>query len=179
MHAWFVTALIVAALAASSCASSGVRPQPFPMPPGPGNPAADAPGRPPGADVPLAHPDGFAIASAALRLQGIPYRSGGADPHGFDCSGLVQYVFSRTAGVALPRTSEQMSTVGSTVSMAELRPGDLVFFNTLRRRYSHVGIYVGNQRFIHAPTSGGVVEIVDLRRPYWQTRFDGARRLNI
>jgi cell wall-associated NlpC family hydrolase len=72
-----------------------------------------------------------------------------------------------------------MSTVGSTVSMAELRPGDLVFFNTLRRRYSHVGIYVGNQRFIHAPTSGGVVEIVDLRRPYWQTRFDGARRLNI
>ena len=116
----------------------------------------------------------------ALSYVGTPYVAGGNSPErGFDCSGLVQYVFSRTAGVALPRTSEQMSTVGSTVSMAELRPGDLIFFNTLRRRHSHVGIYVGNQRFIHAPTSGGVVEIVDLRRPYWQTRFDGARRLNI
>ena len=112
MHAWFVTALIVVALAASSCASSGARPQPFPMPPGPENPAADIPDRPPGVDVPLAHPDGFAIASAALRLQGIPYRSGGADPQGFDCSGLVQYVLARY-GLSVPRVVRDQYAVGT------------------------------------------------------------------
>jgi cell wall-associated NlpC family hydrolase len=116
----------------------------------------------------------------ALSHVGTRYVAGGTTPQkGFDCSGLVQYVFSHGAGITLPRTSEQMSAVGSVVSMGELRPGDLVFFNTLRRRYSHVGIYLGNQRFIHAPTSGGVVEIVDLRRPYWQSRFDGGRRLHM
>ena len=112
MHAWFVTALLVVALAASSCASSGARPQPFPMPPGPENPAADIPDRPPGVDVPLSHPDGFAIASAALRLQGIPYRSGGADPQGFDCSGLVQYVLARY-GLSVPRVVRDQYAVGT------------------------------------------------------------------
>jgi cell wall-associated NlpC family hydrolase len=118
------------------------------------------------------------LALNALSHVGTPYVAGGNSPdRGFDCSGLVQYVFGRGAGVALPRTAEQMSTVGTPVKRSDLRPGDLVFFNTLRRPFSHVGIYVGNQRFIHAPTSGGVVEIVDLRRAYWQTRFNGARRL--
>ena len=177
MHAWFLTALIVSALAASSCASSGARPQPFPMPPGPDNPAADASDRPPGADVPLAHSDGFAIASAALRLQGIPYRSGGADPHGFDCSGLVQYVLAQS-GLAVPRVVRDQYAVGTRVRLDELEPGDLVFFTTEGRHVSHVGIAIGGDRFVHAPNARGTVRIDSLVTGYWGERVTGARRVN-
>ena len=120
------------------------------------------------------------LAMHAITYIGTPYRAGGTSPDiGFDCSGLVQYVYGRGAGIALPRTTQEMSAVGTPVDAADLQPGDLVFFNTLRRPYSHVGIYVGDHRFIHAPTAKGSVELVDMRKRYWQSRFNGARRLAI
>jgi cell wall-associated NlpC family hydrolase len=120
------------------------------------------------------------VAIRAVSYVGTPYRAGGSSPHaGFDCSGLVQYVYGRGAGIALPRTSQEMSRIGTPVRGEDLQPGDLVFFNTLRRPYSHVGIYLGDHRFVHAPTAHGSVEIVDMRRRYWQSRFNGARRLGI
>jgi cell wall-associated NlpC family hydrolase len=120
------------------------------------------------------------LAIHAMSYIGTPYRAGGSSPDvGFDCSGLVQYVYGRGAGISLPRTAQEMSTVGTPVDVADLQPGDLVFFNTLRRPYSHVGIYIGDHRFVHAPTARGAVQIADMRRRYWQSRFDGARRLGI
>ena len=120
------------------------------------------------------------LALHALSHVGVPYRFGGNSPEmGFDCSGLVQYVYSRGAGVALPRNTQSLSEVGAPVPTDALAPGDLVFFDTLRRPYSHVGIYLGGYRFIHAPTTGGYVELVDLRDRYWRTRFNGARRLEL
>ena len=120
------------------------------------------------------------LALHALSHVGVPYRFGGNSPDtGFDCSGLVQYVYSHGAGVALPRNTQSLSAVGMPVPTDALAPGDLVFFDTLRRPYSHVGIYLGDYRFIHAPTTGGYVELVDLRDRYWQTRFNGARRLEL
>lgn len=117
------------------------------------------------------------LALHALSQIGVPYRYGGSTPdEGFDCSGLVRYIYSR-AGIVLPRTTQAMSAVGVSVTTDELEPGDLVFFDTLRRPFSHVGIYIGDQRFIHAPTSGGAVQLVDMRERYWRGRYDGARRL--
>jgi cell wall-associated NlpC family hydrolase len=116
----------------------------------------------------------------ALSHTGVRYRFGGSSPNtGFDCSGLVWYVVGRAVGVVLPRDARSLSEVGAQVSTEELQPGDLVFFNTRRRPFSHVGIYVGEQRFIHAPTEGGVVEVVDMRAQYWQQRYNGARRVHI
>lgn len=120
------------------------------------------------------------LAFHALSHIGVPYRYGGASPEsGFDCSGLVQYVYAQGAGVALPRNTQRLSEVGAPVPTDALEPGDLVFFDTLRKPYSHVGIYLGDQRFIHAPTTGGQVELVDMRHRYWQTRYNGARRLDL
>ena len=120
------------------------------------------------------------LALHALSQVGIPYRYGGATPDsGFDCSGLVQYVYSQGAGLTLPRNTQAMSAIGAPVESGELEPADLVFFDTLRRPYSHVGIYLGQYRFIHAPTTGGAVELVDMRDRYWHTRFNGARRLDL
>ena len=116
----------------------------------------------------------------ALGYLGIRYKYGGSSPDtGFDCSGLVRYVVSQAIGLVLPRDARAISEVGSRVSTQELQPGDLVFFNTLRRPYSHVGIYVGESRFIHAPARGGAVELVSMTERYWQSRFDGARRLGL
>lgn len=118
------------------------------------------------------------LASYALGLIGVEYRFGGASPErGLDCSGLVQYVFEHVTGVELPRTAKAMSRLGRKIRLDDLEPGDLVFFNTHRYAYSHVGIYLGDQRFIHAPRKGGEVEVVALSRDYWQKHFDGARRL--
>lgn len=115
----------------------------------------------------------------AMDLLGIRYRRGGSSPEaGFDCSGFVSHVFREGVGLILPRSSREMSRSGQEISRDELRPGDLVFFNTMRRAFSHVGIYVGDNQFVHAPRSGGRVRIEDLRDGYWTKRFNGARRVN-
>jgi len=116
----------------------------------------------------------------AMGLLGIDYKYGGASPEtGFDCSGLVNYVFNQAAGLVLPRNAQEISRVGETITRDQLQPGDLVFFNTLRRPFSHVGIYLGERRFIHAPSRGGQVEIVDMTDRYWQRRYNGARRISL
>lgn len=114
----------------------------------------------------------------ALSLLGTPYRFGGGSPQtGFDCSGLVRHVFGPVLGWELPRRSEEMRGVGRAVTRGELQPGDLVFFNTLRRAFSHVAIYIGEGRFVHAPAKSGRVRVEGLDDHYWTTRFDGARRV--
>lgn len=114
----------------------------------------------------------------ALGLIGVEYRFGGNTPEeGLDCSGLVRHVFQQVTGVSLPRTSKAMSRVGAPITVAELKVGDLVFFDTRRFAYSHVGIYLGDQRFIHAPSRGSEVEIARMSDGYWRKHFSGARRL--
>jgi cell wall-associated NlpC family hydrolase len=118
------------------------------------------------------------LAVYAFGLLGVAYRFGGETPEdGLDCSGLVRHVFQQVTGITLPRTAKEMSGVGGAVARTELVPGDLVFFNTRRFAFSHVGIYVGDARFIHAPRRGRDVEIASLDNSYWGQRFDGARRL--
>jgi len=118
------------------------------------------------------------LASTALDLIGIRYKWGGNTPEtGLDCSGLVRYVFQQVTGVTLPRTAKDMSRLGTEVAVTDLQPGDLVFFNTRRFAFSHVGIYLGDDRFIHAPRSGAEVEIAELDNSYWRQHFNGARRL--
>ncbi len=114
----------------------------------------------------------------ALSFLGVRYRYGGDHASsGFDCSGLVRHVYKETLGLVLPHNAAQQSREGEKVAENELRPGDLVFFNTLRRAFSHVGIYIGNGQFVHAPRPGQRVQIDSLDSPYWARRFDGARRL--
>ncbi|GAA4323102.1 hypothetical protein GCM10023144_03690 [Pigmentiphaga soli] len=118
------------------------------------------------------------LATYALGYLGVRYRSGGSSPEsGFDCSGLVGYVSRKVLGLNLPRRAEDMSHVGEQVDMGDLQPGDLVFYNTLRRKFSHVGIYLGDGRFVHSPASGGRVRIESMDLAYWKARFNGARRL--
>jgi cell wall-associated NlpC family hydrolase len=118
------------------------------------------------------------VAIFALGLIGVDYHFGGETPaSGVDCSGLVRYVFSQTTGISLPRTSAQMGKVGARVARVDLVPGDLVFFNTRHFVNSHVGIYLGDNRFVHAPSRGSEVRIASLADAYWRKRFDGARRL--
>ena len=117
------------------------------------------------------------IVLRALTLIDTPYRYGGSTPaSGFDCSGLVRYVYQAVGARPLPRRSEEMGKVGESISRSQLEPGDLVFFNTLARAYSHVAIYIGEGRFLHAPARGGRVRIEALDDRYWRARFDGARR---
>jgi cell wall-associated NlpC family hydrolase len=114
----------------------------------------------------------------ALSLLGVNYRLGGNNPAaGLDCSGLVRLVYGEVAGLTLPRRSEEISLVGGSVDKSELQPGDLVFFNTLQLPFSHVGIFIGNGQFVHSPSSGSSVRVENINLPYWQTRFNGARRL--
>ena len=113
----------------------------------------------------------------ALTLIGVPYRRGGSSVEtGFDCSGFVRTIFEQTAGLMLPRKAEQQAAATQKIDKKELQPGDLVFFNTMRRAFSHVGIYVGNGKFIHAPKPGAEVRVEDMGVAYWSRRFDGARR---
>jgi len=114
----------------------------------------------------------------ALGFLGVPYRRGGSDAElGFDCSGFVRAIFQQTAGLLLPRSASQQAAATEKIDKNDLKPGDLVFFNTMRRAFSHVGIYVGNGKFIHAPKPGGEVRVEDLGTSYWAKRFDGARRV--
>lgn len=118
------------------------------------------------------------VALRALAHLGTPYRPGGVSPRtGFDCSGLVAYVYREGAGLALPRNTLDLSHLGEQIERTALRPGDLVFYNTQRREYSHVGIYLGEDRFIHAPASGSEVRVENLRADYWVRRYNGARRI--
>jgi cell wall-associated NlpC family hydrolase len=114
----------------------------------------------------------------AMNFLGVPYRRGGSSDDGFDCSGFTRHIFESSLGLVLPRrVDDQASAPGlSSVKRDQLQPGDLVFFNTLRRTFSHVGIYVGEGKFIHSPRSGGQVRLEDMRQSYWSKRFTGARR---
>ena len=113
-----------------------------------------------------------------LELIGINYRMGGTNPDtGLDCSGLVQLVFKDAIGMLLPRTAREQSEVGAVIDRRELKAGDLVFFNTMRSAFSHVGIYLGDNRFLHAPRAGAEVRVEDMRQSYWINRYNGARRL--
>ena len=113
-----------------------------------------------------------------FELIGINYRFGGTNPDtGLDCSGFVQLVFKEAIGILLPRSAREQSEVGAVIAPHELKPGDLVFFNTMRQAFSHVGIYLGDNRFMHAPRTGAEVRVEDMRQSYWIQRYNGARRL--
>lgn len=120
------------------------------------------------------------ISMYAVSLVGSPYRLGGNSPEtGLDCSGFVGHVYREVAGVELPRDARSISQAAQPIARDELRPGDLVFFNTLRRPFSHVGIYLGDDRFVHATSSRtGAVMVSSLNDRYWRTRYNGARRVN-
>ena len=114
----------------------------------------------------------------AMGLLGVPYKKGGiSEEKGFDCSGFVRYMYEKSVGLVLPRRAEDQAKATEEISRSELKPGDLVFFNTLKRTFSHVGIYVGDGKFIHAPRPGKAVRVDDMRDAYWQKRFNGARRV--
>ena len=113
-----------------------------------------------------------------LTSLGIDYQNGGRSPKsGFDCSGLVAHVYQEAFGVRLPHNAQAQSKLGLRVEHAELEPGDLVFYNTLNHPYSHVGIYLGDGRFVHAPKSGAQVRVERMETRYWIERFNGARRI--
>ena len=113
-----------------------------------------------------------------LKLVGVRYRFGGNDEDsGLDCSGFVRLVFKDSLGAQLPRTAAEMSQVGQRVDTSQLKPGDLVFFNTMRRTFSHVGIYLGDNHFLHAPRTGAEVRVENMEDSYWIKRYNGARRI--
>jgi cell wall-associated NlpC family hydrolase len=119
------------------------------------------------------------IILSALSQTGVKYKYGGNSPEGgFDCSGFVRYVFQQAANLTLPHGARAISQLGQTVTQRELKPGDLVFFNTVRSTFSHVGIYIGNNRFIHSPSAGSAISVTDMGDSYWAKRFTGARRLD-
>ncbi len=169
---WRLLVLVIACAGASACATTGAVPQPFPTPGG----AAVA--LPPAPEPPSPAPgDAYAISGTALLFRGTPYRNGGADPAGFDCSGFVWYVFSRH-GVQVPRTVSEQFRAGQQVDAADLRAGDLVFFDTMdAHAATHVGISIGGDEFVHAPSSAGEVRVERLGSTYWAPRFVGARRM--
>jgi cell wall-associated NlpC family hydrolase len=115
----------------------------------------------------------------AMQAVGVKYRYGGRSPEtGFDCSGLITHIFERAWGVRLPPGTEALSKVGKAVRAKDLQPGDLVFYNTRNKPYSHVGIYLGDGRFLHAPRPGAKVRVESVETRYWRARFNGARRLD-
>jgi len=114
----------------------------------------------------------------AIGFLGVPYKHGGNTAEtGFDCSGFVRAMYNQTVGHLLPRRAEEQAAATQKIDRSELKPGDLVFFNTMRRAFSHVGIYVGDGKFIHAPRTGAEVRVEDMNGSYWQRRFNGARRV--
>jgi cell wall-associated NlpC family hydrolase len=164
--------VLIASVVLTACASSGAVPRPFPLP------GTAAPANAPDAASPMppAAADGYSVSSTALAFRGTPYRNGGDDPSGFDCSGLVKYVFEQH-GVAMPRDTRSQFDVGAEVDPSALAPGDLVFFTTVGPGASHVGIVIGGDQFVHAPNSSGVVRVEHLSSQYWSSRFVGAKRV--
>ena len=169
--------LILVAISSCACAATGAIPRPFPAP---GVSAEPQRPFPPNRGVATAdtgiRTSGYEISGMALALRGKPYRNGGADPNGFDCSGFVRYVFAQH-GLALPRTVAGQYLAGGEVPAGDLKPGDLVFFSTTAPGASHVGISVGGDSFVHAPASSGVVRVDRVGGAYWASRFIGARRI--
>ena len=168
--------LVMASACAVGCASTGGVPEPFPKP----GARPSLPSRPP-APGPVGTSgtlpaDAYAITGTALALRGAPYRNGGADPSGFDCSGFVEYVFAQH-GVAVPRTVDALYRAGTTVPANELEPGDLIFFSTTGPGATHVGMAIGGDEFVHAPSTSGVVRVERLSAGYWGRRVVGVRRL--
>jgi cell wall-associated NlpC family hydrolase len=174
------------ALGSAACATSGGVPRPFPGAPtvATNDPGATGAGGATGAAAAidaglLGHRfDGRAIAEYAMGFRGVPYRLGGTDPTGFDCSGLVQYVFAQY-GVFVPRVVEEQWEFGDKIKPSDIAPGDLIFFNTKRSGdgASHVAIAIGGESFVHAPNSTGVVRVETLGSSYWGSRYLGARRI--
>ena len=167
------------AVAAAGCASTGAVPQPFPRP---GGSAAAPTGHSPApataaVPAPAAVADGYAIAGTALGLRGAPYRNGGSDPSGFDCSGFIWFVFGQN-GIRVPRTVSEQAREGIEVSPDAVAPGDLVFFSTQSPGPSHVGMAIGGDEFVHAPSSRGEVRVERLSAAYWASRYVGARRIH-
>ena len=118
------------------------------------------------------------LVMTAMGFLGVPYRRGGNDAEtGFDCSGFVRSMYERTVGLVLPRLAKEQAAATQPIDKQELQPGDLVFFNTMKRAFSHVGIYVGDGKFIHSPKPGAQVRVEDMDKGYWASRFDGARRV--
>jgi cell wall-associated NlpC family hydrolase len=114
----------------------------------------------------------------AMMFLGVPYKRGGNSAEtGFDCSGFVRAVYEQSVGLMLPRKSSDQAAATTPIDKSELKPGDLVFFNTLKAAFSHVGIYVGDGKFVHSPRTGAFVRVEDMRINYWQSRFNGARRV--
>lgn len=161
----FPLLFVLVGVAASGCASTGAVPAPFPQP----RPARTA--LPPGAEV--TRP---ALVGTALSLRGAPYRNGGSDPTGFDCSGFVAFVFAQQ-GLYVPRTVSEQYEQGQRVADDAIEPGDLVFFSTVAAGPSHVGIAISADEFVHAPSSTGVVRVEAMRAPYWASRLVGIRRI--
>jgi cell wall-associated NlpC family hydrolase len=162
--------LIVSALA-TACASSGAVPRPFPGTPD-SPPAAGKPTAPRGAAA-----DPARVVETALSYRGAPYRNGGSDPKGFDCSGLVQYVFAQQ-GVTIPREVREQVRLGREVRLAGVERGDLIFFAVASTEPSHVGIATGGDAFVHAPSARGVVRVEKFSDPYWARRVVAVRRLH-
>lgn len=116
----------------------------------------------------------------AVSLADTPYRYGGNSPdNGFDCSGFVGHVFQHSLGITLPRTSRDLSRVGKLIRSYQLRPGDLVFFNTMDRAYSHVGIFIGDGKFVHSPKTGSSIRVERMNEQYWASHYNGARRIKV
>jgi cell wall-associated NlpC family hydrolase len=191
---------VIAVLSGACAARGGVpRPRPFPgaaLPPSAEEPkrpdtetspkrvevppdTSDSPGSPAAAapTVPdIARTFIGAVISTALQFQGVPYRNGGSDPSGFDCSGFMQYVFAQH-GTVLPREVREQFYVGHEIELKDVKPGDLLFFETVSRGASHVGMVIDGNQFVHAPSSRGVVRVERFTASYWAMRFVGARRL--
>ena len=171
-----VLAAVALGFLVTGCAAKGptvATPRPFPGASVPPRSAPALPAPEPLASASAIHP---AVISLALSLQGTPYRNGGSDPSGFDCSGFVQWVFAQQ-GLALPREVRQQYLVGEEIESDEVRPGDLVFFETVSSGASHVGIALGGGEFVHAPSSRGVVRTERYTGSYWAGRWVGARRV--
>ena len=171
--AFALVVLAALSLFAEGCASTGAVPRPFPMPE-----AARPAGTPP--EAPVTAPDPYVLTGTALALRGAPYRSGGSDPSGFDCSGFTQYVFAKY-GITLPREVRDQFRQGKSVKAGGLAAGDLLFFTTVATSTpgpTHVGIAIGGNQFVHAPSSTGVVRVEHLGASYWSARYLGARRIN-
>jgi cell wall-associated NlpC family hydrolase len=165
------TLLLLMAIAAG-CASGGAVPAPFPTP----GPRRASPEPPVTLEQPVVPIDAPAVVGTALSLRGAPYRNGGSDPSGFDCSGFVAYVFAQQ-GLYVPRTVTEQYAQGQSVEQDSVAAGDLVFFSTVAPGASHVGIAISRDQFVHAPSTSGVVRVESLTASYWSSRLVGTRRI--